>query len=336
MPVFFDSQESIWNTTILEFTSMLEDALRNNLQSSITLIAGVVIAILGPITTVANAIVIAAIWKDPFQQLRCSPSNIIIASMAACDVLVGLICSILLGFCYISLSLDVLLPPYYTLITIVVTSSFIGISIMHILALSIDRVVSVSNPLLYKSRVTRKRVLITVVLIWIFVLGLEPLLIPNYKIGPILTIVIVVFFGVVEITVSILCVFIIVTVRKQTQKIRNNVGFNGDTRIFLERDRKTTKAILLILFVFLICFPPFLITFMIGLTCFSCDDKLNVILAFFCFSTVVANFNSCVNPFLYAFRLPSFGKPVALIIKLVCPCTTRLSRKRENVLDKHH
>ncbi|XP_031573106.1 adenosine receptor A2a-like [Actinia tenebrosa] len=321
MAVFFDSEKGIWNTSVLEFSLMLEDALRHDLQSYITLITGVVLAVLGPLTTIANAIVIAAIWKDPFKQLRRSPSNIIIASMATCDVLVGTICSVLLAFWFISLSLDAQLPNYYTLVTVALTSSLIGISIMHVLALTIDRIVAVANPLLYKSRVTRKRVLTAVFLIWISILAVELLQIPNHKTSTIMTMVIMVVFGVVEITLSILWVYIIVTVRKETKKIRTNVGLGGDTRTFLERERKTTKAILTVLVLFLICFPPFQITFMIGLLCFSCKGHLNVLLTLLCFSTIVANSNSLVNPFLYAFRLPKFAKPIALILKLLCPCT---------------
>jgi hypothetical protein len=265
-------------------------------------------------------IVIAAIWQDPFKQLCSSPSNIIIASMAACDFLVGLFCSVLLAFWFISLSLDTRIPTNLTLITIVVTACLIGISMLHILALTIDRVIAVANPLLYKSRVTRKRVLVTVFSIWAFYLVIELLQIPLYKASIFQTIAVMVIVGLVEIAVSGLSFYIFISVRKQTKQIQSNTELSGNIRVFMERDRKTTKTILLILAIFLICFPPFLVTWIVLVACFSCKPQLNVILTFFCLSTILANFNSCINPFLYAFRLPKFRKPVALITKRLSPC----------------
>ncbi|KAK3736128.1 hypothetical protein QZH41_004633 [Actinostola sp. cb2023] len=165
------------NTNIKVWTISLHEeiALGNNfpltgqaLRTS-TLIAGILSTAMAPFTAFANAIIIAAIWKDPYKQLRSSPSNIIIASMACCDFMVGLVCS--------SVQSYVLIDGWIkgrrmssTSVLVGFTGGifFIGVSLVHVVVLAIDRVIAVINPLLYRSRVTKNRLSKTVGVIWMF------------------------------------------------------------------------------------------------------------------------------------------------------------------------
>jgi len=102
----------IWSVTLNEVLSNISYALQDDLPI-IGLLIGIFVAVLGPVTAVANAIVIAAIWKDPYKQLRSSPSNIIIASMACCDFLVGTVVSFCLALFLIGMSLGVTIHIQY-------------------------------------------------------------------------------------------------------------------------------------------------------------------------------------------------------------------------------
>jgi hypothetical protein len=101
--------------------------------------------------------------------------------MAICDLLVGIVCSTLQAFWFINSSLNGQVPKNVSLITFVITSLLVKVSLFHILALTIDRVIAVVDPVLYKSRIARKRVFVSVILIWVIIAVTEPLQIPMHK-----------------------------------------------------------------------------------------------------------------------------------------------------------
>jgi hypothetical protein len=130
--------------------------------------------------------------------------------------------------------------------------------------------------------------------------------------------------------ISSLCLCIVVSVHRQRKTLQNNRELRAHIEGYMEKDRKTTKTILIILAIFLMCFFPFLVTWTILAACSSCKPKLNLILTFHCLFIILTNVNSCINPFVYAFRLPKFRKPVALITKRLFLCRKIYSSEENN------
>jgi adenosine A1 receptor len=328
MAAIYGSSTYFWNITISEDSITLQHILKNYF-STITLITGVVLVVLGPFIMIANGIVIAAIWKDPFKHLRSSPSNIIIASMAACDFLVGIFAIAIQASWFITTSVRAPVASHLAPVAFGAADFLLGASVTHVLALTIDRVIAVVNPLLYKSRVTRKRVLVSMFLLWAFCL-FAVLQIPLHNHYYIQNVLSITALSIISLLVTFLCFVIIYNVRKQTKIIKNKKSC-ATGRIITERDRKTTKSIIFILALFILCVTPFFFSCVVLLTCSSCRPHLNAVMTSLYSSYILTHVNSAINPILYAFRLPKFRKPVALILKKVLCCCNLCRRKIENV-----
>lgn len=308
------------NTTLADIVLTLHQLLPKD-HSKYALATGIVIAILGPFIAVVNGIVIAAIYKDPFKQLRSTPSNIIIGSMATCDFLGGTVGGVMVClFCFqisskLQLSLTDLAPISFPISTFLLT-----LSVFHDLALMIDRVIAVVNPLHYKLRVRKKRVFISVILIWVFdlVINLSQVLLLNYF--HIHHVIIFVLLFLATGTGCFLSLIIIYAVRKQTKRMKQETVEDNNYKILVARQRKLTKSISLICLVLRVCFSPFFITWCLLITCASCHSNLSTIMASFYLSLIMMHLNFLINPFLYALRLPKFKRPVALIVKRAFDC----------------
>ncbi|XP_020917324.1 adenosine receptor A1-like [Exaiptasia diaphana] len=319
MAAIYGSYEHIWNKSIDEEYRLLLSFLKKDFPT-INLIGGVVIATFAPVIMVSNAIVITAIWKDPYKQLRASPSNIIIASMAVCDFLVGAVCSFMQCYWLLSMAVQADFSFYAASCAFGIGLFLIGVSVFHVLALTIDRVISVTNPLLYKVRVTKKRVTYTVSIIWIFFIIMGGLTVPlynHYYIHSILGAFIVLF---AVLAVSFFSFYIVLKVRQQQHELKevNAISMkNGSIKL---REKKLTKSIVLIAVILQVCFAPLCIFSMLLLMCSVCHGHVNIIIGGYCLSLVLTHVNSCLNPFIYAFRLPKFRKPVSLVVKWVFCC----------------
>ncbi|XP_031573132.1 adenosine receptor A3-like [Actinia tenebrosa] len=317
MAAIYGPSNYFWNSSISEDNLKLQQILKDYF-STITLIMGTALVVLGPFIIFANGIVIAAIWKDPFKQLRSSPSNIIIASMAICDFLVGIAAIIPFSTWFFTMSVKAEIANNFATVAYAFGDLLLGTSSIHVLGLTIDRMLAVVSPLLYKSRVTRKRCKLSVILLWVTVILIvisQWQLMQYYHVFNVLS---ASFIGTTTLAITCLCFVIIYKVRRQTRIMKKNQEpFAFGNRIAAERDRKTTKSILLILVLFILCVKLYFVSLSVLLSCSSCHRRLDVIITVFYFSLVMLHVNSAINPILYAFRLPKFRKPVFFILKKI-------------------
>ena len=115
-----------------------------------------------------NALVVAAVWKDPLKTLRSSPSNFIILTLALADFLVGLVLAPAASLFYLRLAMKADLWNF--LIEILLFCHFfqLSASVYHTLLLTVDRFFALARPLRYRAIVTKRRVAVCTFAIWIF------------------------------------------------------------------------------------------------------------------------------------------------------------------------
>ena len=161
------------NAPDLCFVSFIEfDPKDINRPDSFNPTMNSVIAVNGlaaPPTIVINALVIWAVVGD--ENIRSSAFNILLASLAVTDLLVGLLvepfhCALhacLLNYCP---TLDCSFTAY-VLSTLVCSS----ITMVSFTMASIERYLAIEHPNFYLNNVTIKRVIITTITAWIIILG---------------------------------------------------------------------------------------------------------------------------------------------------------------------
>ena len=195
-----------------------------------------------------------------------------------------------------------------------------SVSVLTLAALALDRFFAVALPVWYRNSVTQKRVGVTVLLIWIFCIGLTAV---YFEIGFVPFLFVFANVAVVG-TMLILLFSYLLTLRraKMTRKIfalplaggeSTRVEDNTANRKRLKREEKITKAFLImLLFMIIFYLPSCVMMYMINL-CKTCSCVLIHWLRDIQFLFIWAN--SGVNPAVYALRLPRFRRAFLSLIR---------------------
>ena len=258
-----------------------EDALQRawlragNAKTTSATIAIIAIT-MSPIIVVGNLLVVLSVWRDPLKNLRSSPSNFVLLSMAIADLLVGLVgCPLTAYWGWAVFHHED--PPFAPL-----ASSFllVNVSVGHMLLLATDRFFALVTPLQYRIKVTTKRVAIATVSCWVyfllfgcaFALWQKPFVI----LGTIYNI--QVFF----IIVCILGLYIMIMYRFHksakiaTEALQDQSAVNRQQ--MLQRERTLCKAIAIVTCVFFICFMPWFIVQILIYICVPCAKHLSLLM----------------------------------------------------------
>ena len=135
-------------------------------------VSGILLSLLSPITVASNALLLTAIYKDPFKCFR-SPVTLFIVSLAVVDFLTGLIVepcfAIFYLACYVQNSFlpgkrfTFLLQSGAFLSTILLSSSF-----LLVLAMTTTQYIAITYPHKYKTLFTKRRVLVSVMCFFVY------------------------------------------------------------------------------------------------------------------------------------------------------------------------
>lgn len=270
-------------------------------------------------TIFGNVLVCAAFIKDPYRQLR-TLQNYYIISLGISDLLMGIAAETLLIGTYWNNSETVFVAHYLFAIISGVSS------LLNMAALSIHRYFAVKMPLNFQEVMTRRRILVSIALIWIYavhfsVLPLVGWVDPRYQIY---------LYGLGCFLPSIVIFMayggIFKAIRAHTKALMQGPSM-GNTALknAISREKSTTKTMLIVLVVFLSFWFPFLLVDSIMVQCIKCRT--------FGFHVVrdvtltLTYFSSCVNPLLYAWRVTQFRRAFVRVLGM----RKMLARRRNMV-----
>ncbi|XP_041857564.1 trace amine-associated receptor 13c-like [Melanotaenia boesemani] len=289
-----------------------EAVLVNTLLSSFSLI-----------TTALNLLVIISV--SHFRQLH-TPTNILLLSLAVSDFLVGLLLMPAQIFrkssCWF---LGDLLCFLYNCFSFIITSASIGDMVL----ISVDRYVAICDPLHYPTRITVRRVKLSVCLCWFFSLLYSCVILKDDLKQPrqydfcygkcvpfmdysskVVDLVITFIAPVTVIVVLYMNVFVVAVsharaMRSQVTIISHQASVTATRR---KSELKAARTLGVLVVVFLICFCPFYCVSLLGDYLMNVSSESYVVNMFF--------LNSCINPVIYSMFYPWFRKAIRLIITL--------------------
>ena len=247
------------------------------------------------VATLANLLVIVSIWRS--HSLR-TPANLLLVGLALSDLGVGLIeqpvyIASLLFFakngpvssrCVISVAVSIF------------GSVFSSVSFGTVVAISAERYIALSLHLRYENVVTRKRVRIFLICLWL-VCGILPfmwvLLVPKYRsyffaIGIVLCLLVS----------SVMYMKIYQIIRYHRRQIQA-YEINGRNDENIVQRRRNASNMFLVYCVLILCYLPYSIC--LGFGKFHGYTKSSWIAVNF--TLTVININSSLNPFIYCYRM---------------------------------
>jgi len=340
MATLTDNNSSTFtNTTV---PSVIHDSKPHH-QAGVTII--VVIQVIVIIVSLAgNILVCSAILV--YERLRSTLTNYFIFSLAVSDIITA---SIVMPF-----DVDLILKNHLwthgeTMCNIFVTAYLIAapLSMINLLAVSIDRYCAITNPLHYSSIMTHKVVIITIMSLWTYAILFAVIamvgwpLYPSslqdgmcvFNVKPTYSLVSsLVNFVFPIITMCVLYYKIYKVAKAHAQRINRRKNFShthveytsnigtsttNDKKNFksFTKNIKAAKTIALLVSAFLFCWMPYTlassISILCGQTCFE-----NIAADVFSVTLLIAYTNSALNPFVYAFHNRDFRESFKRLTKL--------------------
>ena len=284
---------------------LLKDGGQRELIYKIYLTRGILAIPMALITTFSNSLVIFLFLKDPKQCLRSSPTSLLVVSLALVDFLVG--SALEPTDAHYSLSIafgkkssvqrkDLQSAAAYLLLC----------SMLLFLLITFDRHTAVAQPIRYTHRITKKRIYLSVVSVWIYC-ALLIFAIRQWG-EDFRNEIFCVHVDVVLIITTILFCNIVYRLRKHTSNLRRfsvHSGMSSDDIYVVRasaRERKITLTLSLMLVVFLACTMPWFLMMQIFGYCEICQKNWWVMKLLF----ILFQANCAFNPFLCTFRMPPY------------------------------
>ena len=270
-------------------------------SSTISMAFSIPAMVMSAIIVFGNLLVVLLVWKDPLKKLRSSPSNRIIVSMAIADLLVGLVVCPLMAYWVWAIL-------HQKNLTSVLKSFFVltDVSSGHVLLLTVDRVFASVTPLQYRVKVTNRRVCIASIACWAYFI-LFGCAFGLWEKGYIILIKIFIVQSLfILVSILVLNLVIFFAFRKHRKTTAAQDPSTANRQIMLQRERKLSKAIAVVISAFLLCSVPWYIVQFLMYFCTPCSPHLRLLLLGHTVTAALLYANSGVNPFLYAWRLPRY------------------------------
>ena len=265
------------------------------------------------VATVGNLLVVLAVLLDPHKDLRRSPFNYFVASLALADLIIGLFISPLGAIHFIFEGLKQINQElrvwFHTTYFISCTASLLSLT-----ALALERYTAITYPLIYRTKLNPVRAFFVSVLVWIVSILLASI---YFAVGynkfrfVLANTAIAVTFAVLIFT----NVKIFKYLREQVHQWDNfhdSTEENAVKKQAIKWEKKITKTLFIALMLFLACYLPSCVCIYIINFCFTCNCVFIHWVKDIQWALVVAN--SSVNPFVYAWKLETFRKAFMSIL----------------------
>ncbi|XP_056396627.1 adenosine receptor A1-like isoform X2 [Hyla sarda] len=279
------------------------------------------------ISVVGNTLICLAIIND--RRLRTVTNNFLL-SLATADILVGAVaipCAIMLDLGVSNCSL------YSCLLMLCNLMTFSLASIFGLLAVAVERYISILRPFHYRALVTPRSSVIVIICTWMLaaLAGLMPLMGWRQPFPPereclfssLISesyMVYLIFFGCVVsplITMLVLYARIFLEIRRQIRQIAEwavDMSRRRRRRRVLVREFRMATSLFLVVFCFVVCWFPIHILNVIRLFCPQCVVPTDLVLS----AVILSHANSAINPIIYVFRMRTFRR--AIEATLSCSC----------------
>ena len=303
--------------------------------SLLSVILGTVLCLL---ITAGNLIIITAVAVDPLKKLR-STFNYFVVNLAVADLIVGII-SMPIGIYHHSQEYLGKKSTFRLFEKFFHMSLFTSLtaSLLCLITLSVDRYIAITYAVKYRNNVTWKKCWIGSFIIWILSLSLPFVYI---KTGYIDFLMIYINTAVVIAAVTLIMIYIRLFkfLQAQIQKMKDITKTTTNEKSMLEMKRKfqqkrVTRVFLWVLILFLACYFPGAIVVYVLQLCTECTCEVIHITRDIAFYLITIN--SCMNPFVYAFKNKYYKQAAYEIwtrsrIKLSSQTSIASSRKTSEV-----
>ncbi|XP_073729747.1 trace amine-associated receptor 13c-like [Misgurnus anguillicaudatus] len=273
------------------------------------------ISVISVLTVILNLLVIISI--SHFKQLH-TPTNVLILSLAAADLMAGLILMPVQGMKLIESCWyfgEIFCSIFPLILYVIVT-----VSLGNLIIISVDRYIAVNDPLRYPIRVNNNRVVFSIVVNWLFSTFYSFYLLYDYLLFPeinhtcigecILAVKLEnLIIDAIVCLVAPCCVIISLYVKICFVAKRQAEHLNSATDKKARSEKKAARTLGVVVMVYLLCWLPYyLITLSLG---HDENDALiiNVMYWLLCL-------NSCMNPLIYAMFYPWFRISTKYILTL--------------------
>ena len=287
-------------------------------------LSAVYLSVLAVLTTLANGVLLIALYQDPFKVFR-QPPTIFITGLAVADFLTGLAVDPLFAYFYFEVYRDTMSAERYNNILKaagVLSSVTMNVSILTILFLSWTQFIAISFPHRHKQLVTGKRVLVCVCGIWAYSLLFSSSLLMGVPEKAFQKIDVFLNLTLIHLLVLFSYIALQVSYRRQLGQL-NPLQANTITSIQLtdaweHRRRKDQRHFFVISLLLATCLLLFVapVTVMWYVTLYYTPQTYEGVVKA-TMANVITDANLflkfLIDPFIYAWRLPKFRQAVKAI-----------------------
>lgn len=273
---------------------------------------------------VGNAALLFAVCRDPLRLFKTRASSVFTLSLATFDLLTGFVYTVW----YIA---NLSRSSVTSSISLVFIVNFVHVkgqcAFLTVLALAVDRYIAVVYAVRYKKIVTRKKLIVWTLIIWgySFIFTTVVNILDQQKSQPELVDIAsyLHLFSHIEIVlvlvaVTVLYVMSFKSLRQHGRKLRLGGKVNVERKQeYLKSEKQFAVAILLTMIILVCTVTPHTIYMIIKLTkglCTHCVLSLDYV-RFSYLSEGIYLILFAANPFVYAWRLPTFRSALALSVR---------------------
>lgn len=266
------------------------------------------------ITAPANGFLLLALFKDPLRCFR-SPSVLLVKSMSAANFLIGVLVEPLQCALYLSLHMRVdttsgYFPSLYKATQVIAflanNTSFITVAV-----LSVDHLIAVCKPMWYKTKLTKKKISMVILLIWLYSALFGFLALTDIPMK---------MFHKIDLIANttttfllLLSSYVVLAISYSLHRKRPQRPQRGRN----DKQEKRDKRFLMVIFLLLITasltsFPSF-VSWYLYHYCKACLSSQSFHFSF----EIVQNLfylKFATDPFLYAWRLPRYRRSLSIVL----------------------